>query len=454
MASAAAAESLHHGAPDGGWTAHIEDVRAGRWINPATGKRAPRAPVASIAIAESLEGAEAEMAGACGLRGALAVVADPDTWDAMGARIAAALRRAGRRVREVILERPHATLAGAAALAERLSDAGDVVVVGSGTLNDLGKYATARERRSCCVFGTAASMDGYTSQTASMRLESGLKISIPAHAPRGVFLDLGVLAAAPPHMAAAGFGDCLCSSVARIDWWMSHRLLGTPYHEEPYLIAQADAAELNARARGVGAGEIEAIGYLARSLTLSGLGCNFTGVSNHGSMGEHQISHYIDCFAGRRHPGTLHGQQVGVATLTMARVQQRLLGEAHPPRLRPTRIDSGDMARRMGPEIAKQCEAQYREKALDDEGAARLNARLEAIWPDLRRECLRFAEPVEEMRARLAAAGGPTTAGELGLPAALYREAVRHAHEMRNRFSFADLACDAGLLDDLAAAEA
>ena len=454
MASSAAVESFHPGSPDGGWTAHIDDVRAGRWINPKTGERAPRAPVDHIAIAESLEGAEAEMVGACGLRGALAIVADPDTWDAMGARIAAALRRARRKVREVILERrPHATLAEAAVLVERLSDVGGVVVVGSGTLNDLGKYATAQEGRSCCVFGTAASMDGYTSQTASMRLESGLKISVPAHAPKGVFLDLGVLAAAPPHMAAAGFGDCLCSSVARIDWWMSHRLLGTPYHEEPYLIAQADAAELNARAGGVRAGEIEAIGYLARSLTLSGLGCNFTGVSNHGSMGEHQISHYIDCFAGGRHPGTLHGQQVGVATLTMARIQQRLLGEAHPPRLRPTRIDSDDMARRMGPEIAKQCEAQYRGKALDGDGAARLNARLAEIWPDLRRECLHFAEPVGEMHARLAAAGGPTTAEELGLPTALYREAVRHAHEMRNRFSFADLACDAGLLDDLAAAE-
>ena len=454
MASSAAVESFHPGSPDGGWTAHIDDVRAGRWINPKTGERAPRAPVDHIAIAESLEGAEAEMVGACGLRGALAIVADPDTWDAMGARIAAALRRARRKVREVILERrPHATLAEAAVLVERLSDVGGVVVVGSGTLNDLGKYATAQEGRSCCVFGTAASMDGYTSQTASMRLESGLKISVPAHAPKGVFLDLGVLAAAPPHMAAAGFGDCLCSSVARIDWWMSHRLLGTPYHEEPYLIAQADAAELNARAGGVRAGEIEAIGYLARSLTLSGLGCNFTGVSNHGSMGEHQISHYIDCFAGGRHPGTLHGQQVGVATLTMARIQQRLLGEAHPPRLRPTRIDSDDMARRMGPEIAKQCEAQYRGKALDGDGAARLNARLAELWPDLRRECLHFAEPVGEMHARLAAAGGPTTAEELGLPTALYREAVRHAHEMRDRFSFADLACDAGMLDDLAAAE-
>ena len=57
------------------------------------------------------------------------------------------------------------------------------------------------------------------------------------------------------------------------------------------------------------------------------------------------------------------------------------------------------------------------------------------------------------MKADLEAAGGATTAAQLDLDPAFYREAVRHAHEMRNRFSFADIACDAGLLDDLAAAE-
>jgi glycerol-1-phosphate dehydrogenase [NAD(P)+] len=57
------------------------------------------------------------------------------------------------------------------------------------------------------------------------------------------------------------------------------------------------------------------------------------------------------------------------------------------------------------------------------------------------------------MASRLAAAGGAVSAAELGVPVEFYREAVRHGHEMRNRFSFADLACDAGLLDDFAAAE-
>jgi glycerol-1-phosphate dehydrogenase [NAD(P)+] len=303
------------------------------------------------------------------------------------------------------------------------------------------------------VFGTAASMNGYASTTASMTLPSGLKVSLPAHGPAGFFADLAVAAAAPPRLAASGFGDCLCRSVAQVDWWLSHRLFGTAYHEEPYLIEVPDEAELNARAAGVARGEPAAIGYLYRVLTLCGLGIAFTGVSNHGSMGEHQISHYLDCFAGDRRPGTLHGEQVGVASLVMARLQQRLLAAEAPPVLKPTRIDEAGMARRMGPAIAAQCLAEYRKKALDEAGAARLNARLAAIWPRLREECRAMTLPADEMARLLAEAGGATTGAALGFPPDLWREAIRHGHEMRNRYSFADLACDAGLLDEIAAGE-
>ncbi len=442
------------GPPPGGWTALIDDVAEGRWISPVTGEPAPRSACARIAIADSLDGAEVGLLDAVGAEGPLAVVADADTWEAMGARVHAALAAAGRAPRAVVLPaRPHADLATADALAGRLEGAAHVVAVGSGTINDLCKVVTHRDGRACSVFGTAASMDGYASSTASMGLPSGLKVSMKAHAPRGVYLELSVMAAAPPRMAASGFGDCLCASVARIDWWMSHRVLGGFFREEPYLIAAEAGAEIDARAGAIGRGERDAIGHLARALILSGLGIGFTGVSNHGSMGEHQISHYIDCFARDRHPGTLHGQQVGVASLTMARIQTWLLDQARPPVLRPTRIDADDMARRMGPAIAAQCLEEYRKKALDADGAARLNETLQEIWPALRAECRAWAVPVADMKARLAAAGGPTSAAELGLDVAFYREAVRHAHEMRNRFSFADLACDAGLLDAFAAEE-
>ncbi|WP_119166666.1 iron-containing alcohol dehydrogenase [Algihabitans albus] len=447
----AAPNKADHLQPAGGWTALIDDFVAGRWISPLTGLPAPRPATQSLAISESLNGCEAELVGALGVDGRLAVVADENTWEALGRRVAVALGADDRAV--VLGPRPHADLPSAEALKDKLTEVEHVVAVGSGTINDLCKYVTAQDGRSCSVFATAASMDGYTSSTASMALPSGLKISLPAHAPKGAFFDLEVIAAAPPRMAAAGFGDCLCSSVARIDWWMSHRLLDSFFMEEPYLVAAENDKEMAARVEGIGRGEVEAVGYLVRALVLSGLGVALTKVSNHGSMGEHQISHYIDCFAGKRHPGTLHGQQVGVASLTMARIQAEILCRDRPPELAPTRIDESDMARRMGLSIATECAREYRKKALDADAVEAFNRRLAELWPSLRAECLAVSVPVTQMKAELEAAGGATTAAELGLDPAFYREAVRHAHEMRNRFSFADIACDAGLLDDLAAAE-
>lgn len=428
------------------WTALIDEIVAGAWVNPETGKPVTT-PYRSIVIEDALDGREAALVHGLDLGRRLTVVADEATYEAMGRRVERALSSLGP-VDAVVLDRPHADEAQLAELADKLRGAEAVVAVGSGTVNDIVKFVTAQDGRKYAVFGTAASMNGYTSTTASITLRSGLKVSKPAQAPQGVFIDLAVNAAAPRRLAAAGFGDCLCRSVAQTDMWLSHRLWATRYTKAPFLIQRADEAKLNARAAALGAGDREATGYLQRVLTLCGLGVSFTGVSNHGSMGEHQISHYIDCFAGDRHPGTLHGQQVGVASLTMARLQQMVLARETPPRLKPTRIDEADMARRMGPEIAAQCLAEHRKKALDEAGAARINALLAGIWPELRQELLAFSVPHADMREMLAAAGGATTARELGLDPEFYREAVRHAREMRNRYSMLDLADDSGLLDE------
>lgn len=439
-----------NGAPPGGWTSLIDDIIAGRWINPETCKAA-NVPYETVVIADTLDGREASLVNALRLGERFTIVADADTYDAMGARIGKALKTLGP-VDTVILDRPHAAMADAADLKDRLATAEAVIAVGTGTINDLCKYVTGLDGRRYCVFGTAGSMNGYTSTTASMTLDSGLKVSLPSHAPAGFFADLGVAAAAPAYLNAAGFADCLVRSVAQVDWWMSHRLLGTDYFEAPFIIQAADEKELNARADGLPAGDIEAVGYLYRVLTLCGLGVSFTGVSNHGSMGEHQISHYIDCFAGERHPGTLHGQQVGVAALTLARLQQQMLAKA-PPVVRPTVIDEADMVRRMGAEIAAQCLAEFRKKALDAAGARAMNGKLEKLWPDLRRELAAFMIPVAEMTRLLTAAKAPLTANDLGVPRDFYREAVIHAREMRNRFSFLDIAADAGMLEGFAEGE-
>lgn len=430
----------------------IDALCAGTWVNPLTGKLNPPVPFDQIVISESLKGYESSLVSELGFQGSIAVVCDEATFDALGERVASSLSK-GSSVTEIILEDPHADMATIRMLKEQLQDIQYSVAVGTGTINDLTKYATHELGKRYCVFATAASMNGYTSSTASITLDSGLKVSLPAQNPMGFFVDLEVCSNAPAWLNAAGFGDCICRSVAQIDWWMSHRMMGTMFRHEPYIIEIPEEVLLLEQAEGIAKGEIEAIATLFRVLTLCGLGISFTGVSNHGSMGEHQISHYIDCFAGKRHPGSIHGTQVGITTLTMARLQQMLLHVENAPEIKPTNIDLAGMTERMGREVAKQCAELYKKKAFNSDGAKLFNKKIKKLWPQLREECLEMAVTPEKLSHYLSSAGGPTRASELGLPVKFYREAVSHAHEMRDRFSFADIASGTDKLEEFAERE-
>jgi glycerol-1-phosphate dehydrogenase [NAD(P)+] len=177
-----------------------------------------------------------------------------------------------------------------------------------------------------------------------------------------------------------------------------------------------------------------------------------TGSSAPASMGEHSISHYIDTMA-RPHPGSLHGEQVGVATLTLSRLQHALLGDERPPEVRATLVDEAAMSGRYGAGLADRVITQFRKKALDEAGAARMNARLAEVWPAMSARMREVMLPTERLREALVAAGAPTTGVDLGLPSGFYRTAVRHAREVRDRYSILDLAGDAGVLEAFAAGE-
>ena len=433
------------------WTDLIDDIVAGNFFDTESGKTVS-VPYESIVFQESLDGAEEALIADLKLGEKIAIVADEDTYDALGQRVAAALRNIGID-KTIILKKPHADMQTAASLTEELSAFDSAIAIGSGTINDLVKYVTAQDGRRYCVFATAASMNGYTSTTASMTLETGLKVSVPAQAPAGFFVDMAVSASAPSYLAASGFADCVARSVAQVDWWMSHRLLNTLYRSVPFDIQIDDEIELNKCAYLLPTGDIHATARLYRVLTLCGLGIGFIGMSNPGSMAEHQVSHCIDCFAGAAHLGSLHGQQVGVTSLTMARLQQTMLAQDKPPIMRPTPIDFDSMKTRMGSDVAAQCLELLKKKAFDEKTIDAVNDQLAAIWPTLRQEVQRFMIPVTQMEQLLSDAGAPISAAELGLDLDFYKQAVRHGHEMRDRFSFVDIAANAGILEELISAE-
>jgi glycerol-1-phosphate dehydrogenase [NAD(P)+] len=135
----------------------------------------------------------------------------------------------------------------------------------------------------------------------------------------------------------------------------------------------------------------------------------------------------------------------------MARLQQKMLARDTPPKIHPTRIDFASMERRMG-KAAEQCLNELRLKAFDEAKAEAVNLKLQELWPLLKKEVEPFMIPADEMTRLLKAAGGPATAAELGVPSDFYREAILHCREMRNRFSFLDIAADADDQEAFAAA--
>jgi glycerol-1-phosphate dehydrogenase [NAD(P)+] len=431
------------------WNSLIRDVISGEWRDPETGDRC-KVPFDTICIAESLDGGAADLVAPLNIGRRLAVVSDTNTIEAMGRRVAKELK-AWTAVEEIVFASDtHCDEAAITEMQERTRHCDGCVVVGSGSLTDAVRYATFKDGRKFASFATAASMNGYGAGSASVTLANGYKTSLPAHAPRGVFVDLTVNAAAPVWLPAAGLGDSLCRPTAQVDWWGSHRLFGTTFTRTPFDLfhVENDEAEMIRTAPGLKAHSIESNGYLYRVLVEASFGNNIVGASHSGSMGEHQVSHWIDMFAGAAHPGTIHGQQVGVASIALARLHKHLLTLDKWPRVKPTRISESDFVLRYGDDIGRMMFKEAIKKSLDEKTAAVVNERLTAIWPELRAELKAMLMEPDDMARIIHAAGGPTTATELGLPRDIWRQAMKHARDVRNRWSFLDLADDAGLLDE------
>jgi glycerol-1-phosphate dehydrogenase [NAD(P)+] len=436
-------------APKHDWNSLIRDVISGEWRDPETGK-ACAVPFETIRIADTLDGGAADLVAPLKIGRKLAVICDTNTIEAMGRRVAKEL--SGWADTEVIVfpGNTHCDEPTIALMKDKTRHCDGCVVVGSGSLSDTVKYATFEDGRKYVSFATAGSMNGYGAGTASVTLANGYKTSVPAHAPRAVFVDLEVSAAAPPWLSAAGLGDSLCRPTAQVEWWGAHRLLDTPYAQTPFDLfkVEDDEALMIKTAPDYPRHSVEANGYLHRVLTLASFGNNIVGSSHSGSMGEHQVSHWIDMFAGSAHPGTTHGQQVGVASIALARLHRMLLSLDRPPQIKLTVISKESFARRYGTGIGQMMFEAASRKSFDAVGAAALNRRLAEVWPELRIELKAMMMDPDDMAAIISSAGGPTTATELGLAREVWRKAMKHARDVRNRWSFLDLADDAGLLDE------
>lgn len=419
----------------------LQHLLDGTLTDPETGE-AISVATRVVTIAPNLRGREAALLQDLELGTRLALVADADTWPVLGSRVSGALGGASCVTPIILPAKPHADMETVQLVRARSTHADALVAIGSGTINDLAKYAAYLDRKPYACFGTAPSMNGYVSTNAAI-MDRGVKQSLAAAAPRGVFLDVEILCKAPQRMIVAGFGDSVCRSTAQADWLLAHLLLDQRYRALPFQLLEQDEQALLAAPEGLVAGDPSAMTLLARTLIMSGFGMAICGGSYPASQGEHLIAHFLEMRADPSWPESLHGEQIAVTTLTMARLQADMLNRAD-IEVGTSSVTPTELSARFGTEAGADCWSAFARKAIDADRAVAINARLRAGWPDMRRAIGAVHRSPAALESALRRAHAPTRPGEIGIPDAAYREAVLHAREIRDRFTFLDLAAETG----------
>jgi glycerol-1-phosphate dehydrogenase [NAD(P)+] len=141
----------------------------------------------------------------------------------------------------------------------------------------------------------------------------------------------------------------------------------------------------------------------------------------------------------------LHGEQVAVATLTMARIQEDLLAGG-PPQWDPLPITCTELQRRFGAVIGESCWREFEAKHAACARAPNLARPDARVWDEIRRDIRRALVPAATIASVLERAGCPTGPADIGLSPGFYATAVRNARFLRDRYTFLDLADDAGRL--------
>lgn len=250
------------------------------------------------------------------------LVADNYTYEAAGRQVEQLLDQAGLAYHKRVFQTetplvPNEYALGSV-LAAMTSQDDMLLAVGSGTLNDVTKYVSARTGVPYVIAATAPSMDGYASTVAPTILD-GFKTTLPAVYPAVIVADVDILKDAPMPMLTAGFGDIIGKFTSLADWRLSHQLNGEYYCPEVAGVIEAAVETCAANAKALAQREPQAIQAVTEALILSGLAMGMVGVSRPASGAEHQMAHYWEMDALRRgeeHP--LHGNAVGVGTVLAA----------------------------------------------------------------------------------------------------------------------------------------
>ena len=336
-------------------------------------------------------------------------------------------------------------------------DADLVISIGSGTINDLGRYLSYITGLEFILVLTAPSMDGCVSGVAPL-IQNHIKITFPAHAPLAMVGDLKILSQAPMKMLSAGVGDILGKYNCLIDWKLSSIVNGEYYCDTIEQIMRSAIDKTMLAAKSLSERRPEDIRTLTEGLVLSGMAMDFAGSSRPASGAEHHLSHFFEMmFLFDGIPAVLHGTKVGIGTVMALRLYNELAKMDKPDfaKLRETVSKRPDQAA-----WETEMKRVYREGApmiIDLERKAKRNSpenllrRLEAIeahWEEIR-ALAQTAPRAEEIATVLESLGAPIRPEQVGVDPAYIADGILFAKELRDRYTILQLLWDIDRLEEM-----
>src|SRR6266705_2781940 len=337
-----------------------------------------------------------------------------------------------------------------------------LIALGSGTVTDIAKHAAYLFDQQhpeqppmvyiCCP--TANSVTAYAANMAVL-LKDGVKRTLPSRYPTAIISDLRVLASAPKAMTLAGLGDCCARFVAYGDWYLASALgMVALYSEVPLaLLAKLDVILLE-HAASIAERSYAGEAVVARALLLAGIAQSIVNMSAPISGTEHVTSHVLDMIADHHRRGlALHGAQVGVATISAARLYQHFLSSFEPEEVDFDSCypDDAVLQARMvrlfvkidaSGAMARECWSDYSKKLKLWRQNRRRFEQFCGDWRAVHRPKLSSLVCSPEIVATiLAQAGAPLVPQDLEPPISQveYDFALEHGHFIRVRFVLGDL---------------
>ncbi|MCS6937779.1 MAG: iron-containing alcohol dehydrogenase, partial [Roseiflexus sp.] len=192
--------------------------------------------------------------------------------------------------------------------------------IGGGLAADAAKYVARRRGLPLMLIPTALSVDAHFTWVSGVRRD-GCVAYLATGPAAVVYADVAFLAAAPPHLRAAGVCDLLSIATALHDWrYAEERGMNPPDQRYTPWVAAAARAILDGTldiADAAGRGDPAGVRELLRLLALEVQLCNLTGHSRPEEGSEHYLAYALEA-----HPsigsGHAHGDLVGPAILRAA----------------------------------------------------------------------------------------------------------------------------------------